>query len=154
MDAQSFLAIWGSVISTVLACIKIFEAWRDRRRLTTSYVFSSPDYGGHQIIIENPTNTSVMINYWELLWLKRYVFWMKTVDGRFPDEGYCKITIKAHDRYVLLFEGKQYFRVGTSTIKKGKLYLKLYIVGQNKPSYYKVYDPNKRSWLSRKLKRK
>jgi hypothetical protein len=63
MTAQSFLAIWGSVISTVLAVIKIRETWRDQRRLTTSHSFSHPDYGENQIIIENPSNTPMMVNY-------------------------------------------------------------------------------------------
>jgi hypothetical protein len=68
------LAIWASCVSTTLAGIKILEVWRDRLRLTASYEFAAPGYGGNKIIIENPSKTPVMISYWELLWIKRQHF--------------------------------------------------------------------------------
>ncbi|MFZ0943558.1 MAG: hypothetical protein WB930_21025 [Syntrophobacteraceae bacterium] len=142
MTGQSFLAIWGSLISSVLACIKLWETWRDRRRLTTSYSISYADDDESQIIIENPSNTPVMVNYWELLWIKGRLFRPETIDGVFPNEGYCNITIKAHDRHVLSFKGGQkHYRGRNAT--KAKLHLKLYIAGRNRPYSYIAYDPAK-----------
>lgn len=138
-----FVAIWGSVISTVLGGIKLWETWRDRRRLTTSYSICYANDGESQIIIENPSNTPVMVTYWELLWIKGSLFRRKIIDGVFPNEGYCNITIKAHDRYVLSFEGgQQHYSGGNPT--KAKLYLKLHIAGRNRPCSYIAYDPNKK----------
>lgn len=133
-----FAALWGSVISTVLAGIKIGEAWRDRRRLTTSYSISYSDNRESQIILENPSSTPVLVTYWELLWIKGRLFRRETVDGAFPDEGYCNITIKAHDRYVLSFQGNQ-----RRNATEAKLYLKIYIAGRNKPLSYIAFDPTK-----------
>lgn len=133
-----FIAIWGSIISTILAGTKLWETWRDRRRLTTSYSISYVDDRESQIIIENPSNTPVMITYWELLWIKGRFFRRETFDGAFPNEGYCNITIKAHDRYVLSFQGKQ-----RHNATEGKLHLKLYIAGRNKPCSYIAFDPAK-----------
>ncbi len=136
------LAVWAAVISSALACIKIWEVWRDRLHLSTSYEFSAPGYGGNRIIVENPSKTPVMISYWELLWIKRRRVTRETTGGRFPDEGYCDITIPAHGRHVLKFDDEEYFDWGHSTIPKGKLYLRLDIIGRRRPLTLKIYDPS------------
>jgi len=137
------LAIWAAVVSTALACIKIWEVWRERLRLSTSYEFAAPGHGGNKIIIENPSNTPVMVSYWELLWMKRHHVTRETTGGEFPNEGYCYITIPAHERHVLAFDGEDYFEWGVSTIRKGKLYLRLHIVGRRAPLTLKIYDPRR-----------
>ena len=137
------LGIWGAGVSTSLAGIKILEVWRERLRLSTSYSFSHRDHGGNEIIIENPSKTPVMISYWELLWRRRRYLKLEITGGRFPQEGYCNITIGAHARHTLEFAEQEYFDSGHAAIKMGKLYLKLYIVGRSKPVLLKVYDPNK-----------
>jgi hypothetical protein len=77
------LAIWASLLSTVLACVKIWEVWRDRLRLSASYEFSAPGHGGNKIIIENPSKQPVMVSYWELFWLKRRSFIKEADSFRF-----------------------------------------------------------------------
>lgn len=137
------LAIWATIVSTVLAYIKILEVWRDRLRLSTSYEFAAPGYGGNRIIIENPSKTPIMISYWELLWIRRARFISEVTDGRFPtDEGYCNITIPAHARHVLEFDGSEYFEWGSSAISNGTLYIKLHVVGRRNPLTLRVYNPS------------
>ena len=80
-----------------------------------------------------------MISYWELLWIKRRYLIRETTGGRFPNEGYCDITIPAHGRHVLFFEDKEYFDVW-QLAAKGKLYLKLFIVGRRRALTLKIYD--------------
>ena len=38
----------------------------------------------------------------------------ETTSGPSPDEGYCDITIPAHRRYTLEFDGAEYFEWGRS----------------------------------------
>ena len=135
------LAIWASLVSTALACIKVWEVWRDRLRLSTSYEFGDSEHGGNKIIIENPSKNPVMLSYWQLLWMKRRGFINEVTSGKFPDEGYCSITIPAHGRHVLEFVGPQYFEWGHSRIGDGKLFLKLDVVGRRRPLLLHVYDP-------------
>ena len=138
------LGIWSALLSTSLAGIKLAEVWRDRVRLSTSYEFSIPGYGGNKIIIENPSKLPVMISYWELLWQRRRFLKWEVTGGKFPNEGYCNITIGAHSRHTLTFEGEDYFEwSGASIITKGQLYLKLYVIGRNRPILLKVYNPRK-----------
>jgi hypothetical protein len=42
-----------------------------------------------------------MISYWELLWRRRRYLKLETTNGRFPQEGYCNITIGPHARHTL-----------------------------------------------------
>jgi hypothetical protein len=138
------LGIWGAILSTALAGIKILEVWRERLRLSTSWSFSNPDYcKRNEIVIENPSKTPVMISNWELLWRRRRVFKCEITGGRFLQEGYYNITIAAHGRHTLEFTGQEYFDWGRATVKMGKLYLNLYVVGRRSPVLLKVYDPNK-----------
>ena len=136
------LSVWASVLSTLLAIIKIYEKWQDRFRIETSYSFSPPEHGGNEIIIENPTDTPVMINYWQLLWIKGF-FKKEITDGRSPDEGYCSITIAAHGRHTLYFNELDYFSTNHKTISKGKLYLDLHVIGRRRPVRLQVYNPKK-----------
>ena len=84
-----------------------------------------------------------MISYWELLWRRRRFLKLKTTNGRFPQEGYCNITINAHARHTLEFTEQEYFDWGRAAVKMGKLYLKLHIVGRSNPVLLKIYDPSK-----------
>jgi hypothetical protein len=81
-----------------------------------------------------------MISYWELLWLRRQHLKRETTYGKFPDEGYCNITIGAHARHTLEFTGSEYFDAAQTVREFGKIYLKLYVVGRRKLMLLKVYD--------------
>lgn len=137
------LAIWGAILSTGLAAIKVLEVWQQRMRLTTSYCFTSDPEQGNNIVIENPSKTPVMISYWELLWVRRSFFRIVVNDGEFPDEGYCNITIGPHSRHVLNFRDQHHFAMGRLSSRKEKLYLKLYVVGRRRPVWLQVYNPGK-----------
>lgn len=83
-----------------------------------------------------------MISYMELLWVKRRFFKRVTTDRKDGKDGICDITIGSYGRHTLAFDGHDYFEWGHATIKFGKLYLKLHIVGRSKPVWLKIYDPN------------
>lgn len=143
MDPQlsAFLALWASILSTALAGVKIFELWRDRARLETSYSFSAPGHGGNQIIIENPSKTPVLVTYWELYLVTRNgLKTMKKMIGYPVDTGYCDIIVKAHERHVLNFDGDDYFNWGISSIGRGVIYLDLHISGRKRPLSLRIYS--------------
>lgn len=134
------LSIWGAAISTILALIKIWEVYRDRMRLVVSYAFDSRPEEGNKIIIANPSATPVMIQYWELLWVKkRFGIIPQTYNETFPDDDYCNLTIQAHSKDELIFRDMDYFDWGYKS-GKGRLYLKLHIIGRKFPLKKFVYD--------------
>jgi len=135
------LAIWGALVSTCLASIRIWEFLEDRPRLTTSYGFGSDPDDGNEIILENPSTTPVMISYWELL-LDRREGWVRrrrVVNGRFPNEGYCNITVGAHSRHALTFKGKDHFEWGAQLPSGTKIHLVVHVVGRRRPVRLLVY---------------
>jgi hypothetical protein len=137
------LALWGAVLSTVLAAIKIWEVRREGLRLTTSYSFSTDAAVGNDVIIQNPSKNPVMISYWALLWLqRRWGRWIIT-NAKFPDEGDLNVTIAPFSQHVLSFEDATHFDWGASAVHKGKIWLKLYVVGRRRPVWLLVYDPKR-----------
>jgi hypothetical protein len=124
------LAIWAAFLSTSLAAIKLWEVWKQRLHITTSYAFGTLEYG-NEVVIENPTGTPVIVTYWELLMIQK-AGWHKTiVNGRFPNEGYCNLTIGPHSRHTMPFKGKEHFAWPSAGATH--LYLKLHVVGRRRP---------------------
>ena len=68
---ENYLAIWGACLSTILAVIKVFEFWKSRLCVYTSFAFTDEPDRGNEIIIENPSNQGLIIKHWELIWKKK-----------------------------------------------------------------------------------
>lgn len=62
------LAWWGAILSTILACIKIWEVWRDRFQIDVSYYFSGNESIGNTVRIRNLSMRPCILEYWELLY--------------------------------------------------------------------------------------
>jgi hypothetical protein len=142
-DLTLWLAAWGALLSSVLAGIKIWEFIRDSRLgLSTLYSFSSNPESGNEIILVNTSKTPILIDYWELVWAKR--FWGKVKFERcieYPDEGYSNISVDPHSRYSLNFAEARYF----NTLRelgghRVALYLKLHLAGRSKPLWIHIWD--------------
>lgn len=140
-DVINFLAILGGTLSSIFAFIKIYEFWKKRPRLCVTYhLTGSPDIG-NTITIENPSDHSFIINYWELVWKNRLKFWLKDELCMSPDldYGFQNFTIEPHSSHPIHFMDQYHFKWGASTIDKGKLYIKLSISGREKPLQLLVY---------------
>lgn len=138
MDAESimpYLAVWGAVMSTILAVIKFWETWRDRFKIDTSYYFTSEE---NKIFIRNITTRPIIIAHWELLycsgrWLHRKVERIACHDHDAGD-----IRIDPYGTRRLRFAEMDYFSWGYNDLKGRKLYIRLHIVGR-KPLLRLVY---------------
>ena len=64
-SAAIIISIWGAILSTILAGLKIWEIY-------VSYAFDSRPEEGNKIIVYNLSKTFIMINYWEVLFIKRH----------------------------------------------------------------------------------
>jgi hypothetical protein len=123
------LALWGAVLSTVLAGIKIWEVRREGIRLTTFYRFHSDPAVGNDVIIQNLSKSPVMITFWSLHWVRRHWGRSIIIDGRFPEEGGSNLTIAPFSQHVLSFD---YIEWGARAVHKAKLWLVLHIVGRRR----------------------
>jgi hypothetical protein len=136
------ISIWGGVLSTALAAIKIWEVFRDRSRLIVSYSFDSRPEVGNTVILANPSKNPVMIEYFQLFWKRRTWFSSKTYENDphiDPEFGECNITIAPYSKYNLRFCDEDYFDWKCPVDAEAKLYIRLYIVGQRRPVIKLVY---------------
>jgi hypothetical protein len=52
-DVQFWLTVWGAALATMLGAIKLWEVWKDRLRLATTYSFTGQEGAPDQITIIN-----------------------------------------------------------------------------------------------------
>lgn len=138
------LALWGTLLSTALAGIKLWELSRDRLRLTATYCFGDTEEYGNEVIIQNTSKIPALITYWELMWADRRMGWIFFERmQRWPsNEGYCHITVPAHERYVLHFKGDEHFKPRSEVEGHPvSLYLRAYLAGRKSPVWLLVWKP-------------
>lgn len=121
------LALWGAVLSTLLAAIKLFEIWQTRTQIEVSYSFASDPEIGNEVIIRNLSNKPILITYWELFWQHRRWGKLITEDGTFPDYDFKDKKLDAHSSTSIHFWGSDHFGWSAKAL------------GKNKPIRKKVY---------------
>jgi len=133
---ELIIAIWGGVVSTILAIIQIRGFWKDRFKLNISLGLNCPDFKQNLITITNLFSRPITISNFELFWSKNIndADDFKRLSTGFEQD--CCITIPAHSPRKLVFDDEYYFSVSPN---KGRLYLKLSILGRKKPILKSLY---------------
>lgn len=134
-----YIALWGAALSTILFIIKIWEAWKNRARIEISHNFTSHQEIGNEVIIRNISNTPIIITYWELLRIKGSILNKKENLISSPEDFDSDLKINNHSSITLTFNHQDYFDWGISSMKQGRIYIRLYFAGKSKPILYKVY---------------
>jgi len=132
---MSFLALWGAVLSTVLAIIKIYELWRDRFRIEVSYSFTSDRNRGNKVFIRNLSSKAVILSYWELMDLEKSWPLKQFHSFSSPEDEAQDVRIDPLSSYTLSFTELDNFVWGSYK----KIYIRLHIAGRRKPIVKKVY---------------
>ena len=138
------LAIWGAVLSSALAFIKIYETWINRNRFELDYIFRPEGLGGNTILVRNISSKKRTLSYWLLQRRKRKfkIFWSTVnLDGPDDDE-FCNIEIDRFSSYQLHFDNERYFSTHRKVWGRDQLFLKLYVVGRRLPVTLKVHSWN------------
>ena len=139
MEGIDPLAVWGAILSTVLAVVKLWEIWKDRTRIEVSHNFTgSPDIG-NEVIIRNLTGTPLIFTYWELIWRHKRRFRWKQSKEITPNEFFQDLKVGGHSSIKLSFREQDYFDWGVSALGNDRIYLRLHIAGKAKPIVRKVY---------------
>lgn len=131
-------ALWGAILSTLLAALKVWDAWKARTQIEVSYSFASDPEIGNEVIIRNLSNKPILITYWELFWQHRHWGKLVTENGTFPDYAFKDIKLEAHSNMSIKLVGSDHFGWGSKSLEKNKIFLHLHIAGRNKPIRKKV----------------
>lgn len=132
------VAIWAAFVSTSLAAIRFYEFWSSRTKLEFSFSFDSRAEEGNKIIIINPTNNTVMIDFYELFWSMPKDLKKVGHEGfNLTDYEPSEITIGPYSRFSLIFKGENHFSWGQ---RKENLYIKLHVSGKKWPKVQMIYE--------------
>jgi hypothetical protein len=130
LDVKDLMAVWGGLLSTGLAGIKVFEWWRDRDRLDISFCSSSSVEHGNQIQIRNLSSRPIIIKHWELFFARdpKGKNDCEFVDHADYDDG--DLTIPAHTSKQWNFCEERYFSTSDKHLRGRSIYLRLCIAGR------------------------
>jgi hypothetical protein len=151
-DVSFWLSIAGFATSSVLGLIKLVEFAGSRRiKLKAEASLISIPEMGNTIRVHNASSIPVTISYFELSWIeqKKFLrisipFWWKEVgtDSPIDPPDNHKALILSHQSIDLDFSDQYHFDWGASL--KEAIYLKVWIVGRNKPFWLYVTGPGSR----------
>lgn len=133
-----YLALWGAILSTLLAVVKLWEMWRERFRLEIGYNFTDNIEIGNAILLRNLSGKPIILSYWELL--QSSGNWPRKVltDIAYPDHDAGDRRIEPYSTLELSFAEQNYFEWSRKALKGGKLLIRLHIAGR-KPILQTVY---------------
>lgn len=121
MEITLLLAIWGSVLSTLLAGFKLFEYWNNRFKIEVAPLFRSVPELGHDISIKNLSPKPILLEYME--------FFKK--DGEnivylwSPEDSFINVRIEPYDNKLFNFREGDYFGWNTDEV-----YIRLSFAGK------------------------
>jgi hypothetical protein len=136
--AKDLAAIWGAILSTILAIQKGYEWWASRFRLETDYEFTDDPSIGHKITIRNLTGRPITIPFREVLSRKRWHFFRKPEEIPFTDESPTDVVIPAYGSHAFEFMELSHFSLKSKHLADHNIYLKVWIAGR-KPKTLHVY---------------
>ncbi|MBL0569261.1 hypothetical protein JD505_08250 [Aeromonas hydrophila] len=132
------LAVWGAILSTILAGLKVWEVRQNYFRVETSYNLTSSIAEGNEIYIRNLNNRPITIEHWALEWHKASWLFKKTDLIAMSQDISAGRKIEAYDSMTLRFADEDYFSTGKPLLDGKSLYLKLHFVGKKRPKTVKV----------------
>jgi hypothetical protein len=138
---SEWIALWGALLSTVLAAIKIVEWWRDRDRLEIDFASTTDESFGNFIVIRNLCDRPIIITHWELFFShdcrgKRAYDLIESADFDSGDQTVC-----ANTSIQWSFCEAHYFSTSDTALQGRSIYLKLCIAGR-RPVTRKLYPYN------------
>jgi hypothetical protein len=127
IDLSVLLSIWGAVVSTALAFLKIKEVYSNRFKVGTSYVFRSDEKHGNDISIQNLSSTTILLIYMEVYYRpKGFLSWIKAPKQIWsPEDEMLNKRIEPHSEVTFHFFDGEHF-----TWKKRKIYVRLCFAGK------------------------
>lgn len=121
----------------------ILSFFPKRKRVYANLALTGSSDHGNILTITNGSDVPVMVDYWEVVWMKWT--WKGRKPGQveasqdFDDHGF---TLAANTRKVFQFIEGDHFGWGVRMAKHGKLFLRLYLDGSKKPHETMLHDPN------------
>lgn len=130
MENFNYIALWGAVLSTVLALIKMWEFWQTRFRIEIGHGFTGSLEMGNDIHIRNLSSNPAILCYWELFYRDHLWPLKKDTYISSPEADTCDIRIEQHSSKTFNFNGQDHFSWNWKAMKGRRIYIRLHFAGR------------------------
>lgn len=130
LEAKDWIAFYAACLSTLLACVKLGELWRDRFRLEIGYSFNGLETEADIIHVRNISNKPFILTHWELLYGRGWWPWrnFQTIVVADPDSGDRKVD--PHSTLTLTFSEENSIGWSEKALKGRAIYIRLHGAGR------------------------
>jgi hypothetical protein len=126
----TILAVWGALLSTVLAGVKLWEVWQARFRVEVVASLTGSEEIGNTVSIRNLAGKPAILGYWEILRISgRWPFWKEKCLVS-PDEGARDTSIAPHSTLSLPFIEGDHFAWGPAALQGDRIFMRLHFAGR------------------------
>lgn len=125
-NSTQILALWGAVISTLLAILKVTEYWSNRFRIGISFVFRGHPNIGNDVTVQNLSRDSILLDYIEIYQKKGVWPFCKSLLLWSPEDETLNRRIEGKSGVKFNFREMDYFEPK----KNSRLYIKLFVAGR------------------------
>lgn len=133
----TILAVWGALVSTLLAGVKLWEAWRARFRVEVVASLTGSEDLGHTVSVRNLASKPVILGYWQILRISGRWPFQKEKCLVSPGENANDTSIPAHSALSLCFRDEEHFAWGPASLKGDRIFIRLHFAGR-RPMLRKV----------------
>jgi hypothetical protein len=158
MADGSVVAWWGAGLSSILGAVNLYDRFFRKPVPSVSYMFSSLEDIGNELVIANPSSVPMLIQHWELFYGRvTGLDLLKRLPMHDSYEDSLGISVlKPHEWLHWHFTQENAFLWGGRAVPYGQLYLSLQFVGRSQPVVVFVYDPASNNgaqepWSARRL---
>lgn len=126
----TLLAVWGALLSTALAVVRLGEVWQARFRVEVVPSFAGSKELGNTVSIRNLAGKPVILGYWEVLKISGHWPFQKERCLVSPDEYVRDSSIPAHAALSLSFSEQDHFEWGSGSLQGDRLFIRLHFAGR------------------------
>lgn len=126
------LSLWGAVLSSFLAILKISESWNNRFQIRVTWILRGSEEMGHDISIQNLSSKPVLLESMEIFSTKGIGWFGRESYIWTPEDSWLNARIQPSDTKVYNFSEGDYFGWSRKKVK-----VRLYFAGR-KPITRKI----------------
>lgn len=149
------LALWGALLSTLLAALKIRETWSARRRIVVSSSLSTGPGGDHRLQLTNLSGNPILLRTWAIVPTRKFLFW-RVAEGRLlyvsGRSGAAEI-VAPHGQLEIMIGASWHLEWQTAEALKRPPYLQLFLEGRERPLLVRIVSAKQRQAALLNLRR-
>lgn len=148
------LALWGALLSTLLAALKIWETWSARRRIVLSSYLSTDPGGDHRLQLTNLSGSPILLRTWAIVPTRKFLVW-RVAEGRLlyvsGRSGAAEI-VAPHGQFEITIGASWHLEWQTAEALKRPPYLQLFVEGRERPLLVRIVSAKQRQAALRNLR--